>query len=136
MKQTNEDRLFSLRFAEALEPHVSRERVRGKTLAEIASGLGVTSAGLQKQLSGGTPSIRTIARAYAIYGVSVPYEGVEIARIMSAKRKKKRGEAIGSQLFLPFEITAPMRSKRMSLKLVPTSVRRYQLQLTVGLSRT
>src|ERR1700756_2384094 len=103
MKQTDEDRLFSMRFAEVLEPHVSRERENGKTLAEVASRLGVTAAGLQKQLSGGTPSIRTIALAYAIYGVSVPYEGIEVARIMSAKRKKKRGETIGSQLSLPFE---------------------------------
>src|SRR5258707_13329044 len=118
MKQTHEDRLFSTRFAEALGPHVSRERENGKTLAEIASRLGVTAAGLQKQLSGGTPSVRTIALAYAIYGVSVPYEGIEIARVMSAKRKKKRGEAAGAQLFLPFEITAPPRSRRMSLKLV------------------
>jgi transcriptional regulator with XRE-family HTH domain len=135
MKQTDEDRLFSMRFAEALEPHVSREREKGKTLAEIASRLGVTAAGLQKQLSGGTPSIRTIAFAYAIYGVSIPYENIEIARAMSAKRKKKHAHATDHQLFLPFDITAPARSKRMSLKLVSTSVRRYRLQLTVGLSR-
>jgi transcriptional regulator with XRE-family HTH domain len=135
MKQTDEDRLFSIRFAEALEPHVSRAREKGNTLAEIASRLGVTAAGLQKQLSGGTPSIRTIAFAYAIYGVSVPYENIEIARAMSAKRKKKQAETTQQQLFLPFEITAPSRSKRMSLKLVSKSARRYRLQLTVGLSR-
>jgi len=135
MKQTDEDRLFSIRFSEALTPHVSRDRENGKTLVEIASRLGVTAAGLQKQLSGGTPSIRTIALAYAIYGISVLYGGVEIARAMSEKRRKKKGETTGSQLFLPFEITAPPRSRRMSLKLVSTSVRRYQLQLTVGLSR-
>jgi transcriptional regulator with XRE-family HTH domain len=135
MKQTDEDRLFSIRFAEALEPHVSRDREKGKTLAEIASRLGVTAAGLQKQLSGGTPSIRTIAFAYAIYGVSVPYENIEIARAMSVKRKKKQAETNQQQLFLPFDITAPPRSKRMSLKLVSTSARRYRLELTVGLSR-
>jgi transcriptional regulator with XRE-family HTH domain len=135
MKQTDEDRLFSTRFADALGPHVSLERGKGKSLAEIASKLGVTAAGLQKQLSGGTPSIRTIAFAYAIYGVSVPYENIEIARAMSAKRKKKRKEAAEEQLFLPFEITAPPRSRSMSLKVVSRSVRRYQLQLTVGLSR-
>ncbi|MBZ5502182.1 MAG: hypothetical protein LAN59_08050 [Acidobacteriia bacterium] len=135
MKQTEEDRRFATRFAEALQPHISRERENGKTLAEIASSLGVTAAGLQKQLSGGTPSIRTIALAYAIYGVSVPYENVEIGRTVSAKRKKRQGEAFEQQLFLPFEITAPPRSGRMSLKLVPMSVRRYQLQVTVGLSR-
>jgi transcriptional regulator with XRE-family HTH domain len=135
MKQTDDDRLFSTRFAAALEPHVSRERDKGKTLAEIASRLGVTAAGLQKQLSGGTPSIRTIAFAYAIYGVSVPYENIEIARAMSAKRRKKRAEAAEEQLFLPFDITAPPRSKQMSLKLVSRSVRRYRLQLVVGFSR-
>ena len=135
MKQTDEDRLFSIHFAAALEPHIAREREKGKTLADVASSLGVTAAGLQKQLSGGTPSIRTVALAHAIFGISVPYGTVEIARTMSAKRSKKRKEATEQQLFLPFEITAPARSRRMSLKLVSTSVRRYQLQLTVGLSR-
>lgn len=134
MKQTDEDRLFSVRFAAALEPCITREREEGKTLADIASRLGVTAAGLQKQLSGGTPSVRTVALAYAIFGISVPYGSVEIARTTSPKRNKRK-EATEQQLFLPFEITAPARSRRMSLKLVPTSVRRYQLQLTVGLSR-
>ena len=65
----------------------------------------------------------------------VPQDFHLVARTMSAKRTKKRKEATEQQLFLPFEITAPARSRRMSLKLVSTSVRRYQLQLTVGLSR-
>ncbi|HWZ96865.1 MAG TPA: hypothetical protein VN025_03820 [Candidatus Dormibacteraeota bacterium] len=135
MKQTLEDKLFSNRFADALAPHVARERKKGRTLADVASSLGVTAAGLQKQLSGGTPSIRTIALAYELFRVSVPYKSVEIARIMSAKQNKKRKGANEEQLFLPFEISAPIRPKRMSLKLVSTNVRRYQLQLTVGLSR-
>jgi len=135
MKQTDEDRHFASRFAEALEPHIARERENGRTLAEIASRLGVTAAGLQKQLAGGTPSIRTIALAYAMYGVSVRYENIEMVHGLSRKRKKKQREAPEQQLFLPFEITAPPRSRRMSLRLVPTSLRRYQLQLTVRLSR-
>ena len=135
MKQTEEDRRFATRFAEALEPHMSRERENGKTLGEIALGLGVTAAGLQKQLAGGTPSIRTIALAYAMYGVSVPYENIEVGHAVSRKKRKSQAQASREQLFLPFEITAPPRSRRMSLKLVPTSARRYQLHLTVGVSR-
>jgi transcriptional regulator with XRE-family HTH domain len=135
VKQTEQDRSFARRFADALQPHISGERNRGKSLSDIARKLGVTAAGLQKQLAGGTPSIRTIAFAYAIYGVSVPYEDVEIARAMSIKRKGKRGAVPEQQLFLPFEITTPSRSDRISLRLMPRSARRYRLQLTVAMSR-
>ena|SRR5689334_10771554 len=135
MKQTDEDRRFAERFADALEPFISEERGKRRTLADIAAQLGVTAAGLQKQRAGGTPSIRTVALAYAIYGVSVPYEGIEVARAVSSKRKKKQQDQSEKQLFLPFEITVPPRSRRMRVRLVPTSVRRYELQITVGLPR-
>jgi transcriptional regulator with XRE-family HTH domain len=134
MKQTGEDRSFATRFAEALQPHVTRERNKGKSLVQIAAGLGVTASGLQKQLNGGTPSIRTIALAHGLYGVSVPYEGIEISRVVSAKGKGKQKKRLERQLFLPFEITAPAPSKDLVLKLVPQGVRRYRLQLTVGIS--
>ena len=103
MKQTEEDRRFAKRFAEALLPHVTDERNEGKPLAQIAARLGVTAAGLQKQLAGGTPSIRTIALAHSIYGVAVPYEGIDISKAVSVKRgKRQRVEE--RQLVLPFEI--------------------------------
>lgn len=134
MKQTEEDRRFATRFGEALQPHVTRERNLGKSLAQIAAELGVTAPGLQKQLNGGTPSIRTVALAHAVYGVSVPYQGIEISKAVSAKKKGKQGQISNRQLFLPFEITAPAPSKDLVLKLVPQGVRRYRLQLTVGIS--
>jgi transcriptional regulator with XRE-family HTH domain len=135
MKQTEEDRRFAKRFAEALLPHVTDERNKGKSLTQIAARLGVTAAGLQKQLGGGTPSIRTIALAHARYGVAVPYEGIDISKALSAKKKGKRERAAERQLVLPFEITAPTPSTELVLKLLPHGVRRYRLQLTVGISR-
>jgi transcriptional regulator with XRE-family HTH domain len=135
MKQTKEDRAYARRFSEALQPHVSLERTQGKSLEKIAARLGITAAGLQKQLAGGTPSIRTIAFAYAIYGVAVPYEGINFAGVISRNRKGKRGRvASEGQLFLPFEITASPTAKRLSFKLVPKSPRRYQLQIIVAAS--
>src|SRR5882724_8193302 len=127
MKQTDEDRRFGRRFADALEPFISKERTKHRTLADIAGQLGVTAAGLQKQLAGGTPSIRTVALAYTIYGVSVPYESIEVARAISSKRKKKKQHRPPEeQLFLPFEITVPHRSRKMGVRLVSRSVRRYE----------
>lgn len=38
---------------------------------------------LQKQLSGGAPSIRTVAFAYELYGVSVKYEGIAVTRAIT-----------------------------------------------------
>jgi len=134
MKQTQEDRRFAKRFAEALLPHVIEERNEGKPLSQIAARLGVTAAGLQKQLGGGTPSIRTIALAHAIYGVTVPYEGVDISKAVSVKKGKRR-RLEERQLVLPFDITAPRPSSDLVLKLLPHGVRRYRLQLTVGISR-
>src|SRR5438270_580558 len=102
MKKTDEDRLFATRFATALQAHVDRELRSGKSMAKIAEGLGVTGWGLQKQLNGGTPSIRTIALAYAKYGVSVPYDGIAISKALTKKRKTAKNS--DRQLFLPFQI--------------------------------
>jgi hypothetical protein len=134
MKRTDEDRSFAARFAEALQPHVVSERNKGRSLVQIAAGLGVTAPGLQKQLNGGTPSIRTIALAHRVYGVSVPYEGIEISEAVSTPRKGKQKKRSERQLLLPFEITLPAPSKNIVLKLLPQGVRRYRLQLTVGIS--
>jgi transcriptional regulator with XRE-family HTH domain len=134
MKRTDSDRRFARRFAEALHPHVNEERDQGKSLAEIARKLGVTAAGLQKQLAGGTPSVRTVALAYAEYGVAVPYESIDISKAVSATRKRGRPTPALEQLVLPFEITAPMHSKDLVLKLVPRGVGRYRLQLTMAIS--
>jgi DNA-binding phage protein len=134
MKQTDQDRRFAQKFAAALLPHITRARNNGKSLAEIATELGVTAAGLQKQLTGGTPSIRTVAFAFAKYGVSVPYAGVEVARAISRGRKRRASETAQRQLFLPFEITIPPTSKNILLMPVRKSVHRYRLQLTVAMS--
>jgi hypothetical protein len=135
MKQTKEDRAYARRFSEALQPHISHDRTQGKSLEKIASGLGITAAGLQKQLAGGTPSVRTIALAYSVYGVAVPYRGINFAGAISRSRKGKRNRVESDgQLFLPFEITASPTAKRLSFKLVPKSPRRYQLQIIVAAS--
>jgi len=134
MKKTQEDRIFAKRFAQALQFHVSRERDKGGSLAKIAKKLGVTAAGLRKQLAGGTPSIRTVAFAYEHYDVSVPYAGVEVAEVTSTKRKGKRRKTSEQQLLLPLDITAPPSSTGLLLKPIPKSVRRYRLQITVGVA--
>jgi len=134
MKQTQDDRVFAKRFARALQPYVTAEQDQGKSLADIARKLGVTAAGLQKQLAGGTPSIRTIAFAYALYGVSVPYGGIAVTKAVSGKQKGRGRQTSDQQLFLPLEITAPPSSTGLVLKPVPKSTRRYRLQITVGLS--
>jgi transcriptional regulator with XRE-family HTH domain len=132
MKQTEEDRRFAGRFAYALQPYIAREQDKGRSLAEIARELGVTGPGLQKQLAGGTPSIRTIALAHAIYKISVPYGGIEFTKSLSAKRKYK--ETQERQLHLPFEITAPTIAKEVGVKLVSNGIRKYRLHLTVKIA--
>ena len=134
MKQTSADKDFALRFAAALGPYVDKEKQKGLSVAAIAGRLGVSGPGLLKQLNGGTPSVRTIALAYASFGISVPYQGVDVARAVSSKRRRNSKAAYLDQLVLPFEITAPLSSERVVLKLVPRSRRRYQLQLRVRLS--
>ncbi len=129
MKKTDEDRLFAARFATSLQAHVDRELVSGKSMTKIAEGLGVTGWGLQKQLNGGTPSIRTIALAYAKYGVSVPYDGIAVSKALARKRKSARNSE--RQLILPFQIMTPSDGKDVRLKLRPTGVRKYQLHLSV-----
>lgn len=134
MKQTPEDRRFAGLFAEALRPHVSADLGKGESMAKIGAKLGVTGPGLQRYLDGNTvPSLRTIVHAYLEYKISVPYEGVEIARKAGTRRTKSK-EAV-EQLFLPFEITAPTPDDRLELKLLPTGVRSYQLQVTFRLAR-
>jgi len=80
MKQTSADKDFALRFAAALGPYVDKEKQKGLSVAAIAGRLGVSGPGLLKQLNGGTPSVRTIALAYASFGISVPYQDVDVAR--------------------------------------------------------
>jgi transcriptional regulator with XRE-family HTH domain len=135
MKQTPEDLRFAGDFAEALRPHVAGEKEKGVSLKKIAQGLGVTEPALQKYLGGRTtPSLRTVALAYARYGVSVPYSGVSFAGA-SSKRKQRQMSKPLQQLFLPFEIQTPSSEDRLALKLLPTGVRKYQLQVTLRLAR-
>ena len=128
MKQTEADRIFAQRFAAALRPHIERERERGKSLGRIAESLGVTAPGLVKQLSGGTPSVRTVALAFELYGVSVPYVSITVTKAIGQRGRKKRSAE--NQLVLPFEITAPPFSQGIALKLLPRGVRKYHLQVS------
>jgi transcriptional regulator with XRE-family HTH domain len=134
MKQTSADKDFALRFAAALGPYVDKEKQKGLSVAAIAGRLGVSGPGLLKQLNGGTPSVRTIALAHTSFGISVSYAGVDVAKAVSSKRRRKPRLPNGGQLLLPFEITAPPSSQRLVLKLVPKSARRYHLQLMVKMS--
>lgn len=134
MKKTSADKDFALRFAAALGPHVEREREKGLSIAAIAKRLGISGPGLLKQLEGSTPSVRTIALAHSAFGVSVPYAGVYVARVVAPKAGRKRQPEQPDQLLLPFEITTPPSSRRLMLKLVPKSMRRYRLQLLVKVS--
>jgi hypothetical protein len=132
MKQTDEDQRFASRFAEALRPFISRDRNQGKSWAKIAEALGVTAPGLQKQLAGGTPSIRTVALAYEKYGISVPYRGVGFAKALASKGRGRKRRTTENQLFLPFDIVAPASSRTIVLKRIPHGTRRYRLQLIIG----
>jgi len=132
MKWTYKDRDFAKSFAEALQPHIVREQEKGKSLKEIAAKLGVTAWGLQKQLSGGVPSIRTVALAYELYRVSVNYDGIPVKRAIAGKGKRHRSRVSERQMLLPFNIIAQPPSTRLELKLVPKRVRTYRLQITVG----
>jgi hypothetical protein len=132
MKRTEEDQRFAARFAEALAPFVAGEREKGRSWAQIALDLGVTAAGLQKQLAGGTPSIRTIALAHSKYGLSVPYEGVEISKAITSRKRGKSRRGAENQLLLPFDIIAPVSSKALILRRAPFGIRRYRLQLVIA----
>jgi hypothetical protein len=136
MKQTPEDLRFAGDFAEALRPHVDGERKRGHALKVIAGWLGVTEPALKKYLGGRTtPCLRTVVLAYDRYGVSVPYSGVSFAGGGTRKRRGKKQSDPLRQLFLPFEIQTPSSDDRLALKLLPTGVRRYQLQVTLQLAK-
>jgi transcriptional regulator with XRE-family HTH domain len=136
MKQTPEDLRFAGDFADALRPHIAAEKRGGRSLKQIAERLGVTEPALKKYLGGQTtPCLRTVVLAYDRYGVSVPYSGVSFAGDVRGKRKRKTQSNPLQQLFLPFEIQAPGSNDRLELKLLPTGVSRYQLQVTLRLAR-
>jgi len=136
MKQTPEDLRFAGDFAEALRPHVANGRKRGRALKQIAEELGVTEPALKKYLSGRTtPCLRTVVLAYDRYGVSVPYSGVSFAGGGPHKRRRRKQSSPLQQLFLPFDIQTPSSDDRLALKLLPTGVGRYQLQVLFHLAR-
>jgi hypothetical protein len=131
MKRTTEDREFASKFAAALRPHVSAARGKGKSWSEIGAALGITAAGLRKQLAGGTPSVRTIALAYHLYKISVRYRTVAVGEIVCSKKKENIKRTRENQLSLPFEITAPPDAGVVTLELEPRSVHRYFLRVVV-----
>jgi transcriptional regulator with XRE-family HTH domain len=137
MKQTPEDLRFAGDFAQALRPHVAEEKKKGHSLKQIAEGLGVTEPALMKYLGGRTtPGLRTVVLAYDKYGLSVPYSGVPFVGGAASKRKRGRKKSSPlQQLVLPFEIQTPGPNDRLGLKLLPTGVRNYQLQITLRLAR-
>jgi len=137
MKQTTEDLRFAGDFAEALAPHIAEETRKGRSLKQVAEWLGVTEPALKKYLTGRTtPCLRTVALAYDRYGVSVPYSSIVFlgGTADRGKRSRKRSSSL-QQLTLPFEIQSPRPEDRLALKLLPTGVRRYQLQVTLRLAR-
>ena len=136
MKQTTDDLRFAGDFAQELGPHVSAERDKGRSLNEIAGELGITEPALKKCLSGrNTPSLRTVVLAFEKYGISIPYSGITfIGRDAGGKKRRKKSGSL-SQLLLPFEIETPGPNDRLDLKLLPTGVRRYQLQVTLRLAK-
>lgn len=137
MKQTPEDLRFAGDFAEALRPRVMGEKRKGLSLKQIAEELGVTEPALKKYLSGRTtPCLRTVALAYDRYRVSVPYSGINFVGGATGKRKHRDKQSTPlQQLSLPFEIHTPSPEDRLALKLVPTGVSRYQLQVTLRLAQ-
>jgi transcriptional regulator with XRE-family HTH domain len=137
MKQTREDLRFAGDFAQALRPHIAEEKRKGSSLKKIAEGLGVTEPALKKYLGGRTtPCLRTVVLAYDRYGLSVPYSGVFFVGRVAGKRKRGQKQSTPlQQLLLPFEIQTPSPEDRLGLKLLPTGVRRYQLQVTLRLAR-
>lgn len=137
MKQTREDLRFAGDFAQALRPHIAEEKRKGNSLKKIAEGLGVTEPALKKYLGGQTtPCLRTVVLAYDRYGLSVPYSGVSFVGAAGSKRRRGRKQSSPlQQLLLPFEIQTPSTDDRLALKLLPTGVRRYQLQVTLRLAR-
>ncbi len=138
MKQTPEDLRFAGDFADALRPHVIAEKRNGRSLKQIAKGLGVTEPALKKYLSGRTtPCLRTVALAYDRYHVSIPYSGIKFVGGAISRRKEYKDKQSSplQQLALPFEIYTPGAEDRLALKLVPTGVSRYQLQVTLRLAQ-
>lgn len=136
MKQTADDLRFAGDFAQALAPHVSADRKKGRSLKDVARDLGITEPALKKCLGGrNTPSLRTVVLAFDKYGVSIPYSGVTfIGRDVAARKGRKKPSSL-NQLLLPFEIETPSPEDRLTLKLLPTGVRRYQLQVKLRLAR-
>jgi transcriptional regulator with XRE-family HTH domain len=136
MKQTAEDLRFAGDFAEALRPHVNQARKQGSSLKQVAEELGVSEPALKKYLRGRTtPCLRTVVLAFDKYRVSVPYSGISFIGDAHCKRKPgpKRSSAL-QQLEFPFEIGIPGADERLTLKLLPTGVSRYQLQVTLRLA--
>ena len=137
MKQTPEDLRFAGDFAEALRPHVRDEKARGFSLKQIAAGLGVTEPALKKYLTGRTtPCLRTVALAFDRYGVAVSYSGISFVGGAARRRTHARKQStLLQQLFLPFDIQTPSPEDRIALKLLPTGISRYQLQVTLQLAK-
>lgn len=134
MKQTSDDLRFAGDFAAALAPVVSAERRKGRSLQQVAGELGITEPALKKCLSGRTtPCLRTVVLAFHRYRVSVPYSGISL--FGGASKRSRKSVRPLEQLILPFEIQAPSPDDRLALKLLPTGIRRYELQLMVRLAR-
>ena len=78
-------------------------------MAKIGAKLGVTGPGLQKYLDGDTvPSLRTIVLAYLVYKISVPYQGVEVAKKSGVQRKQKTAPT--NSCFFPLKSRRRVRS--------------------------
>lgn len=138
MKKTESDQLFGRRFADELEPHITKQQQAGKSLEKIAAELGVTGPGMKKQLAGGTPSVRTVALAFRQYRVAVPYEDVDVASVLTGKRSPgaaNQKDHRPRQLRLPFEISSPRQATSMKITVRRKGPTRYELDLTIKMAK-
>lgn len=133
MKQTSDDLRFAGDFSAALASVVFSERKKGRSLKRIAGELGITEPALKKCLRGRTtPCLRTVVLAFRKFRVAVPYSGVALFR-GPAKRSAGPADSL-QQLVFPFEIQTPGPDDRLTLKLLPTGVQKYELQLMLRLA--
>jgi hypothetical protein len=68
---------------------------------------------MRSKVQCGSISQTTSTALALLYGVAVPYDGIDIPKALSAKRKGKKARMERRRLVQPFEIMAPASSKGM-----------------------
>src|SRR5689334_18861721 len=96
---------FAKTFGERLRPHYERAK-RERKLTLLAKTLGVTAPALDKYVKGVTmPGINTMVLAYRQLAIAVPFEGVDLAKLLHRRVGRKRPSSL-SQLSFPFMLQA------------------------------